>query len=42
VYVGYLRRKLRDSRQIVIRTRRGVGYQFAERGEERTGESAAR
>lgn len=30
VYVGYLRRKLRDSRKAQIRTVRGVGYQFAE------------
>jgi len=32
VYVGYLRRKLRESRQVVIHTHRGVGYGFAERG----------
>ena len=30
VYVGYLRRKLRASRQVVIQTLRGVGYAFAE------------
>lgn len=32
VYVGYLRKKLRGSRQVVIHTHRGVGYGFAERG----------
>lgn len=29
VYVGYLRRKLSESRQVSIRTLRGVGYEFA-------------
>lgn len=31
VYMGYLRSKLHDSRQVVIRTVRGVGYEFAAR-----------
>lgn len=31
VYVGYLRRKLAASRQVVIRTVRGVGYELAAR-----------
>jgi DNA-binding response OmpR family regulator len=31
VYVGYLRRKLRGSRQMEIRTVRGVGYELAAR-----------
>lgn len=31
VYMGYLRTKLRDSHQVVIRTVRGVGYEFAAR-----------
>jgi DNA-binding response OmpR family regulator len=31
VYVGYLRRKLTASRSVVIRTVRGVGYQFSPR-----------
>jgi DNA-binding response OmpR family regulator len=31
VYVGYLRRKLRGSRQMEIRTVRGVGYELATR-----------
>jgi DNA-binding response OmpR family regulator len=30
VYVGYLRKKLRESRQVAIHTLRGVGYAFAE------------
>ncbi|MEO8564374.1 MAG: winged helix-turn-helix domain-containing protein [bacterium] len=32
VYVGYVRRKLASSRSVVIRTVRGVGYQFSPRG----------
>jgi len=31
VYMGYLRTKLRESEQVVIRTLRGVGYEFAAR-----------
>ena len=31
VYIGYLRGKLRGSRQVVIRTVRGVGYELAAR-----------
>lgn len=31
VYMGYLRNKLRGSEQVVIRTLRGVGYEFAAR-----------
>ena len=31
VYIGYLRTKLHGSRQVVIRTVRGVGYEFAAR-----------
>jgi DNA-binding response OmpR family regulator len=31
VYVGYLRRKLSTSKQTVIRTVRGTGYQLAAR-----------
>ena len=31
VYVGYLRRKLSTSRQVMIRTIRGVGYELAAR-----------
>jgi DNA-binding response OmpR family regulator len=31
VYVGYVRRKLATSRSVVIRTVRGVGYQFSAR-----------
>jgi DNA-binding response OmpR family regulator len=31
VYMGYLRRKLHDSRQVEIHTIRGAGYKFAER-----------
>ena len=31
VYLGYLRTKLRGSRQVTIRTVRGVGYEFAAR-----------
>ena len=31
VYIGYLRGKLRASRQVVIRTVRGVGYELAAR-----------
>jgi DNA-binding response OmpR family regulator len=30
VYVGSLRKKLRESRRVVIQTHRGVGYAFAE------------
>lgn len=33
VYIGYLRKKLRGSRHVVIRTVRGEGYEFAERSE---------
>jgi DNA-binding response OmpR family regulator len=32
VYVGYVRRKLAASRAVVIRTVRGVGYQFSPLG----------
>jgi len=32
VYLGYLRTKLRESRQVEIRTVRGVGYEFAAKG----------
>jgi len=31
VYMGYLRNKLRGSEQVIIRTLRSVGYEFAER-----------
>ena len=31
VYIGYVRRKLRASRSVVLRTVRGVGYSFAPR-----------
>jgi two-component system OmpR family response regulator len=31
VYIGYVRRKLRTSRSVVLRTVRGVGYSFAPR-----------
>lgn len=32
VYIGYLRRKLANSRSVMIRTVRGVGYRFDQRG----------
>jgi two-component system response regulator MprA len=31
VYIGYVRRKLRASRQVTLRTVRGIGYRFAPR-----------
>ena len=34
VYIGYLRKKLSGSRQVVIRTVRRTGYEFADRNEE--------
>lgn len=34
VYIGYLRRKLKVSQQVVIRSVRGMGYRFAERKHE--------
>jgi DNA-binding response OmpR family regulator len=37
VYIGYLRKKLSGSQQVVIRTVRGTGYEFAEREEESAG-----
>ena len=37
VYVGYVRRKLAASRSVMIRTVRGVGYQFSPQHSEQTG-----